>query len=51
MDKRLTIEIDSDLKREFKTAVTFNGTTLKEVLEDFMRAYIRRFHEVKGAAQ
>jgi len=39
--KGLVIWVPDDLKRKFKAAVVANGTTIKQVLIDFIIEYIK----------
>jgi len=41
MDKRLTIEMDSDDKNAFKAKSASEGKTLKEKLTELIRDYLR----------
>ena len=42
--KRFTINVETsdELRKAFRAKVVMNGTTVKEVIEEFMKKYIKK---------
>jgi hypothetical protein len=46
---KLNIDVDAELKQEFRVHCVMNKTNMTEIVEQLIRTYLSNFKEEKGA--